>query len=69
LAFFIGDLTVDPLVHGFVYLACVFVGHFRLDVHFQEVVNGGLKLCLNKPKLFIYFVSEDFAEDGDVVVL
>ena len=37
-------------------------------MHLEQVMDSGLQLCLHKPKLFIYFVPEDFAKDCDVVV-
>lgn len=68
LALFVGDLAMQAFVHGFIDFRDVFVGHFGLDVHLEQVMDSGLQLCLHKPKLFIYFVPEDFTKDSDVVV-
>lgn len=69
LAFIVRDFSVDAFAHGFVDFHCVFVGHLGLDVHFEEVVDGGLEFCLDVPELLVYFIPEYFSEDGDVVVL
>jgi hypothetical protein len=52
-----GYVAVDPFVDSFIDLCDVFVWHFSLDVHFQQIVNGGLELCLHKSELLIDLIS------------
>lgn len=45
------------------------VWHFALDLHLQQIVDGGFQLRLDEAKFLIDLVSQDFAEDSDIVIL
>ena len=59
---------MDAFIDSVVDFCDVFVGHFGLDVHLEQVQDGRLELSLHEPELFVHLVPKDFAKDGDVVV-
>lgn len=60
---------VDLLWEYLVDFSCTFIRHFGLYVHFEQVIDSGLELSLDEPKLLIHLVPQYLSKYADVIVL
>ncbi len=50
-------------------LTGTFIVVLGLDVHFEKVVDCCLEFTLNVSEFLVNFISQDFAENSNIVVL
>ena len=68
LTFLNSDLSMNSFVDGVIDFNCVFIRHFSLYVHFEEIKYSRFKFCLNEPELLIHLISKDFAKYSNIIV-